>query len=104
MRFAVVGSLVFVLFTIVGAMFLLRGKTHLRGNAEESPDGKTYLIIADDNGGAACQRVKVNGQDWPYGLHEKGPIAPGTHSIECGGKVSIVIPSGTTFRFDYWGP
>jgi hypothetical protein len=77
---------------------------HLRGRAEPSPDGRTYLIIDDDNGGHACDVFIVDGAPWPHALHEKGEIAPGEHTIACGGEIGFVVPAGTTFFFNYWGP
>lgn len=75
----------------------------LRGSVRPSPDGQTFLIVADDNGGA-CDRVLVDGKPWPHPVGEAGPIAPGPHSIACPGRVDFVIEAGTIFTFDYWGP
>jgi hypothetical protein len=56
---------------------------HLRGRAEPSADGRTYLVIDDDNGGTC------------------GPMF-----VDCGqdGSIEFEVPPGTTFHFDYWGP
>ncbi|WP_109126496.1 hypothetical protein [Dyella sp. C11] len=75
----------------------------LRGAADPSPDGKTYLAIMDDNGGA-CGPIKVDGQVWTHKIGEPAAIEPGKHSIECGTGMTFDIPSGTVFKFDYWGP
>jgi hypothetical protein len=80
------------------------GDAHLRGSAEPSPDGKTYLMIVDDNGGEACEDFIVDGKVWPHSLNEKGEIDPGIHTIECGGSIEFAIPRGVIFSFDYWGP
>jgi hypothetical protein len=77
-------------------------KRAFRGDLEKSPDGLTYLVIEDDNGGGACDVVRVDGQPWK--LNERRAIAPGEHTLTCGGDVGIDIPPGTTFHFDYWGP
>lgn len=75
----------------------------LRGTADPSPDGNTYLAILDDNGGG-CGPVKVDGRPWSHGIGEVAPIEPGKHTIECGGYITVEIPHGVVFRFDYWGP
>lgn len=80
----------------------------LRGSVEASKDGGTYLVIADDNGGS-CDAIKVDGKVWPLALERAGSISPGTHVIECSvgnsaAGLSIVIPEGMVFTFDYWGP
>ena len=75
----------------------------LRGSVSPSTDGKTYLVVVDDNGGY-CGPILVDGKKWEYKINEQGPISPGTHSIECGGKIQFEIPHGVVFRFDYWGP
>lgn len=75
---------------------------HLRGHLTDSPDGKTYLAIADDHNGCP---IKVDGQDWDAPVGTPKSISPGEHVIECyGGKISFVIPEGVVFNFDYWGP
>ena len=76
---------------------------YLRGSVTQSSDGKTYLAVVDDNGGK-CGPIIVDGKLWPYKIGEAGPIAPGSHKIECGGWVNFKIPQGVVFRFDYWGP
>jgi hypothetical protein len=75
----------------------------LRGTAVPSQDGKTYLVIEDNNGGA-CGPILIDGKPWQAALHTTGPIEPGTHTIECGGQIQFEIKEGTTFHFDYWGP
>ena len=74
-----------------------------RGSVKPSRDGKTYLAIADDNGGA-CGPIKVDDEVWPYKLNVAAPIKAGSHSIECGGRISFEIPPAVVFTFDYWGP
>jgi len=97
--------LVLVVFLLcAGGVFYFMSKgDHLRGTAEKSTDGKTYLAIVDDNGGG-CGPIFVGGKQWQYKLNEPGPISPGLHTIKCGGEIKLAIPAGTVFRFDYWGP
>jgi hypothetical protein len=80
-------------------------REHLRGRAEASADGRTYLVIEDDNGGA-CGRIFVDDREWPTPIDSPHPISPGPHVIRCGesGSVEFEVPRGTTFHFDYWGP
>ena len=78
----------------------------LRGRSVDSPDGGTYLVVDDDNGGR-CGPLRIDGRDWPHEIGEPGPIAPGAHEITCGGDgtgISFAVRSGTTFHSDYWGP
>ncbi|RUL65769.1 hypothetical protein EKH79_03395 [Dyella dinghuensis] len=75
----------------------------LRGAAAPSPDGKTYLAVVDDNGGA-CGPLKVDGKVWSHRMGEEVPVEPGKHTIECGAVITFEIPRGTIFKFDYWGP
>ena len=57
-----VGTLFALLLTIACA------GSELRGKSVSSPDGKTYLVI-DDNNGGACGRMKVDGLNWPHPIH-----------------------------------
>lgn len=75
----------------------------LRGRYKASLDGKTYLVIEDNNGGG-CGPLYVNKKIWSHKLNKKGEVISGTNSIECGTKMSIIIKEGTTYYFDYWGP
>jgi hypothetical protein len=77
----------------------------LRGKSVPSPDGKTYLIVDDDNGGN-CGGLRVDGQAWTYKIHSAGPITPGVHTMGCGDSATTAfeVHMGTTFHFDYWGP
>ena len=81
------------------------GDGELRGKSVASPDGGTYLIVEDDNGGY-CGPIKIDGVVWPAALHEPGPISPGEHQISCGDEsgITFTVKQGTTFHFDYWGP
>lgn len=90
-----------IIFPIV---FLL-GCDHgdLRGSWQASPDRKTYLIVADNNGGN-CGSIRVDGKKWTYPIGKAGPISPGRHRIECGEYIDFEVRAGTTFKFDYWGP
>lgn len=75
----------------------------LRGKYKSSPDGETYLIIEDDNGGL-CGPLFVDNKKWPHSLNNKGKVEPGDHTIECGTWMGITIQEGTTYYFNYWGP
>ena len=75
----------------------------LRGREVDSKDGKTYLVIEDDNGGE-CGPKHMDGVEWKQAINEAGEITPGFHTIECGGDIEFEIKEGTTFHFDYWGP
>jgi hypothetical protein len=98
-----------VIFICLAALFLSTTsctKHNLRGNTTPSPDGKTYLVIDDDNGGG-CGPIKIDGKEWPYKIHEIGPIEPGLHNISCGEGdrgIGFEIPKSTIFHFYYWGP
>lgn len=76
---------------------------HLRGTAEPSPDGKTYLAIVDDNGGQ-CGSITLDGGRWPHPIGVYAEIEPGIHTIACGGEIAFDVPPGARFAFDYWGP
>ena len=75
----------------------------LRGRSTRSPDGRTYLVIADDNGGQ-CGPLRVDGVVWRHPIGTPGRVRPGDHSITCGSEVAVHVDSGQTYRFDYWGP
>ncbi len=75
----------------------------LRGRYKSSPDGKTYLVIEDDNGGQ-CGPLLVDKKVWPHVLYSKGEIEPGERNIECGTWMGITVKEGTTYYFNYWGP
>jgi hypothetical protein len=77
----------------------------LRGKALPSPDGRTYLVVADDNGGQ-CGPIKLDGAEWMYPIGERGAIQPGTHALSCGDDAGtqFSVREGMTFHFDYWGP
>lgn len=101
-RVVVVGAL---LLGMVG-MIACSG-ADLRGRSLASPDGKTYLVVEDNNGGE-CGELFVDGQKWQYPLHQPGPVEPGIHTIRCGldegGAIQFEVQTGRTFYFDYWGP
>ncbi|MBV1921990.1 MAG: hypothetical protein KUG73_15025 [Pseudomonadales bacterium] len=75
----------------------------LRGRYKASGDGKTYLVIEDDNGGK-CGPLYVDKKVWPHGIDARGEVEAGDHSIECGGWMGVSIREGSTYYFDYWGP
>jgi hypothetical protein len=92
-----------ILICLAAAAFVGCSGRELRGRSTPSADGRTYLIIADDNGGQ-CGPLLVDGARWPHAVGVAGPVRPGKHTIACGTHVTIGIDSGQTFRFDYWGP
>ena len=79
----------------------------LRGKSLASPDGRTYLVVADDNGGQ-CGQITVDSAPWTAPIGKPGEIEPGTHHIDCGEGmgtgIEFEVRQGTTFHFDYWGP
>jgi hypothetical protein len=78
-------------------------KYELRGRFKPSPDGKTYLVLENNNGGK-CGPLLVDEKEWLHGLNVKVEVAPGEHSIECGTWMGVTIQQGTTYYVDYWGP
>ena len=56
-------------------------REHLRGRAEASADGRTYLVIEDDNGGAAdaCLWTTASG---PLQINRPHPISPGQTKMQ----------------------
>lgn len=81
----------------------------LRGRVETSRDGKTYLSIDDDNGGA-CP-IYVDGARWRHRIGQVAPITAGAHtvtfacgSVQHGAQYGIDVRRGTILHFDYWGP
>lgn len=75
----------------------------LRGRYKPSLDGKTYLVIEDDNGGK-CGPLFVDKKEWLYGLNNKGEVKPGDHIIECGTWMGVTVQEGTIYYLNYWGP
>lgn len=75
----------------------------LRGRYKPSADGKTYLVVEQDNGGG-CGTLSLDGKPWLAPLDEAGETTPGVHTIECGGEIEFEIQSGSIYYFDYWGP
>ena len=92
---------------LITAVLVIAGcePEHLRGRAEPSADGRTYLVIDDDNGGA-CGPMFVEDREWPTPINRPHPISPGQHVIRCGqdGSIEFEVSPGTTFHFEYWGP
>ncbi|HEU4532496.1 MAG TPA: hypothetical protein VFS00_00215 [Polyangiaceae bacterium] len=97
-------------FALASALVACRGRSHLRGNEEPSPDGKTYLAV-DEVAFTGCA-LFLDKKPWPHPLRAAGPIAPGTHYLECraeGGvpgeaEVGFIVAPGRVFHFSYWGP
>jgi len=92
-----------LLFAVSQMLLAACDESNLRGKWSKSADGKTYLAVVDDNGGG-CGPIIVDGKRWPYKIGVPGPVAPGRHTIECGGSMAFDIPVGVTFQFNYWGP
>lgn len=99
MRLAsVICFLLISIVTMIGCQ-----KRDLRGKAEPSKDGQTYLVVDDDNGGA-CGQIFIDGKQWTHKTHEQGTITPGRHTIKCGTEIEFEIQQATIFYFNYWGP
>ena len=79
------------------------GDGELRGAVTKSEDGGTYFGVDDDDGGG-CGPIYVDGELWPHPLHSVAPIQPGKHTIKICTEMSFEVATGTTYRFDYWGP
>jgi hypothetical protein len=95
------------LLVLAGAAVLLLACSdrELRGKSVASKDGKTYLVVDDDNGGA-CGPILVDRKQWSANIHEPSEVSPGVHEISCGAGdgIKFQIRAGTTFHFNYWGP
>ena len=101
---------IFVFLAVAAACFFIFGgekNRDLRGFWSASSDGKTYLAIVDDNGGA-CAPLLIDKKPWPYKKGEAGPISAGSHDIRCGegwsDGIGFEVPAGVVYHFDYWGP
>lgn len=95
----------------VGAVACSR-HSDLRGNWAASSDGKTYLVVDDDNGGG-CGPMFVDGHTWGYPIGKPAEISSGVHTIHCGPPpkspassqgIEFNIPNGVVYHFNYWGP
>ncbi|MES3037157.1 MAG: hypothetical protein V4736_04545 [Bdellovibrionota bacterium] len=86
--------------------FLSPKNRNLRGSYTPSSDGKTYLSIKDDNGGV-CKPLLVDGKEWKLKTDEAAVVSAGEHKIQCGkadSGIGFIIPDGTIYSYDYWGP
>ena len=72
----------------------------LRGRYKTSDDGGTYLVVEDQG----TDKCFVNSKPWPHNALQKGKISHGDVHIECGMYISITVPKGTIYYFNYWGP
>jgi len=93
------------LLSIIIFSFLVFGcaEYELRGKVTQSEDGKTYLVVLDDNGGK-CGPITLNGVLWPYPLGVAGKVKPGGKILKCGATIGFDVRKGTTFHVTYWGP
>jgi hypothetical protein len=78
------------------------GDSNLRGQVTKSADGKTYFGIGERD--ASCAVASLDGKEWPHAAGVYAPIAPGAHTLDCGGEYGFTVDAGTTFLFNYWGP
>ena len=95
-----------VLFALLAFNFMSHDPDatyELRGRYMKSTDGDTFLVIEDNNGGK-CGPIYVDKKIWPHNIGEQGKIAPGEHTVECGGWVKVFVKAGTIYSFNYWGP
>jgi hypothetical protein len=98
MRHAIAIALFVSSFAFVGCR-----SGDLRGSSKASPDGKTYLVVAHDNGGR-CP-LKLDGTAWPHAKGQAGRVESGHHTLSsCDAAFGIDIAEGVVYTFDYWGP
>jgi hypothetical protein len=79
-------------------------RRELRGQWVKSEDEKTYLVIAESPG---CATFRIDGKPWTHSLGSRGLVPAGIRRISCldgSNEIEFEVKSGTTFRFDYWGP
>ena len=89
--------------TILSVASVACEESDLRGSWKKSKDGKTYLIVEDDNGGGCL--LLVDGKPWTHHVGDWVLIEPGNHNISCGfGHFPFVIQDGFVYKFRYWGP
>ena len=74
-----------------------------RGSESLSPDGNTYLIVEEPEGGG-CPVVLVDGAVWRHRSGVQGEIAAGEHVIKCTTPIRFTIRQGTVFSFNNWTP
>jgi len=92
-------------FLVIAIVFASVGcqSGDIRGSSKPSSDGKTYLIVADDNGGY-CP-LKLDGKLWAHAKGEAGRIESGQHTLSsCDSDMIFDVPDGYTYTFNYWGP
>ena len=76
-----------------------------RGAESPSPDGNTYLIVEEPEGGGGSGCViLVDGAVWRHRSGVQGEIAPGEHVIKCTTPIRFSIRQGTVFSFNNWTP
>jgi len=80
-----------------------KNKSELRGTYSPSLDGRTYLIIMDNNGGH-CGPILVDGKAWKHSIGQIGEVQPGAHTVACNTELTININPGVVYHFNYWGP
>ena len=82
------------------------GDGNLRGSATTSTDDQTYLAFDRENM-PPCGALIVDDREWPPPYDKPRLISPGEHLVRCGegdSGIGFVVPEGTKFVFDYWGP
>ena len=79
---------------------------NLRGWWRATSDGKTYMVIDDDDRGTGADgnQCYLDGKPWPHKVGERGEIEPGEHEVGCPANVGFVVQPATEFHLDYWGP
>lgn len=89
-----------IVLILVVAYFVFTGRNrNLRGWWKQSNDGRTYLVIEDDEGGDGDngRQCFLDGKPWPHKVGERGEIQPGGHEIGCLAKVGFTVEAGTEF-------
>jgi hypothetical protein len=105
-RTVLVTGLAVALIALIYFVFATTSNSDLRGTWTKSTDGKTYLIIGDDNGWpGSLGPILIDGVAWVYPVGRPGPIQPGRHTIGCcGAEIGFEIRPGVAYTFNYWGP
>lgn len=98
-------KLLFALVLLLSAILLGCSNRDLRGWWKPSDDGKTYLVVEDDDSGrSADSRCTLDGRPWPHPVGQRGDIERGKHELGCPAKIGFAVKAGDEYHFDYWGP